>query len=893
MRQFRAAVVGAAASILCTLLLLSTAYARADEPAPQPFDIGAQSLAAALTEFARQTRQEILFAPDVVAQKFSSGVHGTMTPLAALRILLKESGLSFTSTPKGAILVGTAGSAAPLSSNSGNAAEQSAGDPTMQETQSFRDRFRLAQADQGQDGNSGVAPQDAQAPQKGSAKLEEVIVSAEKRSERLQEVPLPVTVINADVLVTNNQLRLQDYYTQVPGLSVTPGDYTNGAATINIRGITTGGTGYGPNPTVAIVVDDVPFGGSTALGGGGVPPDFDPSDLSRVEVLRGPQGTLYGASSLGGLLKFVTIDPSTAGVTGHVQADLSGVKNGAEAGYSVRGSINVPVSTTVAIRASAFARRDPGYIDNVQTGEAGVNRRDVDGGRLSALWRPSSAFSLKLSAMVQDMRTAGSDVVFAPGLGTADLQSANFALPTGELQQSTLPNSGVYRAKNQAYSLNLTGKLGTFDLTALTGYNTTTLYTNYDLSPLYASLTVPEFGVAGTVWNLNNKTSKLSQEIRLATPIGPHIDWLFGIFYTGEDVNHNEYYAALNSTTQATVAIPEQLMFTTAYREYAAFTDLTFHFTDQFDVQLGGRRSQIRQSYQSYDAGPWIPLFDNLPTPLINPEVGTKAESFTYLITPQFKISRDLMVYARLASGYRPGGPNFEPITGLPPSFAPDKTYNYEIGSKGDLLDHALSFDVSLYYIDWKNIQLYLVSPVNGSGFYTNGSGAKSEGIELSMQAKPTTGLSVSGWIALNNAELTAAFPIEAAASAYGAAGDRLPFTSHFSGNLALDQQFPLTARMTGFVGATESYVGNRLDVFTPRTTTILAQASSQRQKLPGFAQTDARAGVKFDTWTVNLFINNIMDRRGLLAGGLGNIEPFAFHIIQPRTLGLSVATTF
>ena len=178
--------------------------------------------------------------------------------------------------------------------------------------------------------------------------IEEIIVTAQKRSERIQDVPVPVTSIDANQLVENNQVRFEDYYTSVPGLSFAPNNQNNYLA---IRGIATGGFS---NPTVGIVIDDVPFGGSTALGGGQVMPDIDPGDLARVEVLRGPQGTLYGASSMGGLIKFVTVDPSTDALSGRVQAGVSEVHNAGQAGYNVRGSLNVPINNTLAMSVSGF-----------------------------------------------------------------------------------------------------------------------------------------------------------------------------------------------------------------------------------------------------------------------------------------------------------------------------------------------------------------------------------------------------------------------------------------------------------------------------------------------------------------------------------------------------------
>src|SRR4029077_16305041 len=206
------------------------------------------------------------------------------------------------------------------------------------------------------------------------ATLEEVIVTAQKRLERLQDVPVPASVISTDALTNSDQTLLRDYYSSVPGLSMTT--TAQSSQILSIRGIVTNPG----NPTVGITVDDMPFGSSTVGGGGLVVPDFDPGDLSRVEVLRGPQGTLYGASSLGGLLKFVTVDPSTVGVSGNLQAGLSSVHNGDGIGYTYRGAINIPVSENLAVRASGFARLDPGYVDNAVLRVKGINTARADGG---------------------------------------------------------------------------------------------------------------------------------------------------------------------------------------------------------------------------------------------------------------------------------------------------------------------------------------------------------------------------------------------------------------------------------------------------------------------------------------------------------------------------------
>jgi outer membrane receptor protein involved in Fe transport len=239
------------------------------------------------------------------------------------------------------------------------------------------------------------------------------------------------------------------------------------------------------------------------------------------------------------------------------------------------------------------------------------------------------------------------------------------------------------------------------------------------------------------------------------------------------------------------------------------------------------------------------------------------------------------MAYARLASGYRPGGPNPAlPGAVVPPKYAPDKTQNYELGLKGDILDHTLSFDASLYYINWKDVQLTLFQ--NSFTYYANGGRAKSQGIELSVDSKPLQGLTIGAWVAWNDAQLTQDLP--ATSTAYGISGERLPLSSPVSGSLSVDEEFPITHGVTGFVGASASYVGARWYNF---------QATPDRQGYPAYAKTDLRAGARYDTWTVNLFVNNLTDQRGVIGGGLGTINPLNFDYIQPRTIGASVVKEF
>jgi len=691
------------------------------------------------------------------------------------------------------------------------------------------------------------------------------VVTAEKRAERLHDVPVPVTTVNTTSLAESDQTRLNDYYTQIPGLTVSSDGYQSSLSTIAIRGITTGGFGY---PTVGSTLDDVPIGSATTYGGGVFAPDLDPSDLAHIEVLRGPQGTLYGANSMGGLLKYVTVDPSTAGFTGRLQLGGSGAHNGAQAGYNVRGAANIPLSDTIALRVSAFTRQEPGYIDNVLTSQSGLNESRTSGGRLAALWQPNADFSLKLSGIYQDARQYGfSFVDLEPGLA--------------DLQQRYARNTGQSTYQYQFYTATATANLNGISLVALTGFSLKNNFQTYDDSLYGGFYGAGNFNVTGAVATAKYRYSKFSQEIRLAAPIGAHFEWVLGAFYTYEDTKGLQVVYAADPSIGTYLGQLASFNFPTTFTEAAGFIDLTYHFTDQFDVQLGGRESGNRQAYQETDAGYYLGSADAVH---VNPTFHSDDNSFTYLVTPRWKLSPDLMMYARLASGYRPGGPNTTLTAGIPPQFSPDKTRNYELGLKSDVLDHTLSFDLSLYYINWKNIQISLVGP-GGAGYFANGSEAKSAGVELSMEARPMTGTHLAAWLAYDDAVLTQNLPTSSAV--FGLSGDRLPNSSRFSGNVSLSQDFSLTDALAAHVGGSVSYVGAREGVFAS------IYGAGQRQIYPSYPKLDLLAGLKYDSWDINFFANNVTDKRGELAGGLGTgFDPHGFILIQPRTVGLSVVKT-
>ncbi len=811
-------------------------------------------LVSALEILEKQAAIEIVFQPSQLKTFHSGGVKGSYQPHDAIRVVLKDTPFEPRTDVTGAIVI------VPVSGNSTSEASP-----------------LLAQAGSEQNQNPSVKRNSATP---AAAQLEEVVVTARKHEERLLDVPVPVTVINPGRLLQDNQTSFSDYSNQVPGLSGIANSGSSQIQAVSIRGIT---TGVNVNPTVGWTLDDVPIGSTTSGGGSFVIPEIYPADLERIEVLRGPQGTLYGASSMGGLIKFVTVSPSTDRVSGTVQAGLSDVHNGAQPGYNVYAAINIPAGSTFAMRASGFSRQDPGYIENVQTGQEGVNESWVQGGRLAALWQISPTVALKLNAILQETKFAAPSEIDVPTVGYPQLDGL------AGLQQYRLPGTGETINKNQLYDALLDGAIGSVHFSSITSYSrlASSLYGD---ATAYFSFFEPLFG-GNVAFSDSDEVSndKFTQELRFSGPLGRSFEWLLGGFYTHEYSKFAAFYNVNDAQTGALVPPLGSIYFgppaSTTTTELAGFTDLTWKITTNLSLQVGGRLSHLVQYTPAGDIACGLLVGGGCTPPSYAAK--TTADPFTYMVTPSYRVSSNLMVYARAASGYRAGGGTDSPPPGstcityqYPCSFVPDKTHNYELGTKGQFFDQKLTVDTSLYYIDWLGLQLAQHSSI-GLTYIGNGNSAKSEGIELTIETRPFATLTISGNVAWDKAVLTK--PLANAPNTfYGLPGYRLPYSPQFSGSLSVRQEFPL-GKLHGFVEAREIYVGNRIGEF---------QSSPVRQYYPCYAETGLSIGVHDEAWTANVYANNLTDRQGLLYGGLG-YYPGAFGVNRPRTIGLTVTKDF
>lgn len=729
-----------------------------------------------------------------------------------------------------------------------------------------------------------------QAQTQTAATLQEVVVTAQKRQEKLINVPMGVTAITSDSIQSMHLVDFADLETQVPGLSV---ELTApGLDRLTIRGENVGGVGS----TVTTYIDDVPFGSSNSLANGAIAAgDFDTWDLQRVEVLRGPQGTLYGAGSEGGLLKYVTNPPDPTHFASAFELGDEDIAHGGD-GTSYKAMVNLPVTSSAALRLDGFYTKLPGYIDDPQLGESDVNRGYREGGRASFLLGVTDNFSIRLTAFGQTLHTDGSpdvDVVGAAG--------NQLAPPADQLQ----PDDGNYDQhrfinepstfKYDVYSGALDWNLGWGTLTSVTSYGTTTENqfideTSTAAAPglsfgMLADSVLPAGTNAGVAETSDLNVKKFTQEVRLASAAGEALEWQVGAFYTRESSTIAQTLPSFIIPTLAGTGLPslENADLDALYREWSLFGQVTYHFTPKFDLSLGGRWSENKQSDNQLLGG-------LLVSPAQTTGGNSTGTDWLYSVAPRYHLSQNTMAYIRVASGYRPGGPNaLPPISpaGVARSYQSDSTVNYEIGIKSLQLDNRLSVDVDAFLINWKKIQLF--EYIDNVGINANGGTATSKGLEWSFGLTPVDGLNLTLAGAYVDAYLTAD-----ALAAGGLNGNQLSYAPKWSNSLDAAYTWKAFADYNAFAGATWSYIGSRASDFsaTPEIANdAIIFEPNPRAELGGYNTVNLRAGLENGRWTFELYCKNLADTRGIAYYTSIGAPNFGGDITleQPRTIGVTI----
>jgi iron complex outermembrane recepter protein len=812
--------------LLGVVLMLASTLAVAQSPSRSfRFDIPSQPLGQALREYGQTAGQALIFTQNLVEGIVSPPLRGEFTAEAALDLLLKNTGLATERSPSGAIMIRH------------NVAAQRSADVT-----------HTATADK----------------PSSDTELYEVLVTAQKRTERFVDVPMSLSVVSGDRLSRSQSTTLQDVVNLVPGLQLVAISPTGNQLTI--RGISIGVGSV--NASVATYVDETPyttegpFAASALLS-----PNLDPYDMARVEVLRGPQGTLYGANALSGLLKYVTNAPDTSGFSASVLSGGSVVAHGG-AGYDFHGMVNIPLSETAAVRLVASDSRFPGFIDAPNRGQHDTNAVRRSTFRGSLLWQPSDDTTIRLNVAYQKLKSDDSGtedvepVTLRPILG--DLQE------TGAIAQPTSVTNGVYNA-----TISWTPTFGT--LLSSTSFATANIFQLVDQSAIDAPVILDMFHVNyGAVLPYQMPEHSFTQELRWSAPQSQRLQWLVGGYLDDEFADEHE---PLYLFDRATGAILNNLLpplgsyhITSKYMEYAAFANAGYRLTPALEIELGGRYSKNTQQYHQISEGVITGATD-----FVTP---SSQDAFTYSTDLKYKLGEDSTTYARVATGFVPGGPNDGlPGSSLPPSFRSSSTTNYELGVKGNVAQGLIAYDLDAFWVNWRDIQLEAV--VGTLYGIINGGKAQSRGLEGAIAYHPSSRLMIGFNAAYTDARLTTAAP------GGGQPGDRLPQSPRFSSNVVTEGEWPLRNDASVFGGLDWHYQTNRLSEFPIEVA---------RATLPAYSLINLRLGLRLRNYEAVLYVKNAGDARVISSAYAETLIPVTAEsafVLPPRTVGLSLGAKY
>ena len=714
------------------------------------------------------------------------------------------------------------------------------------------------------------APQPAFAQDAGAE--EEIIVTATKRSADIQDVAGAITAVGAQQLDDMGVDDFRELATAVPSLTFVP--TSNSTTKIVLRGISTGNNYDATSSATGLYLDDVPMG--SAYGPGGT--EINLIDLARVEVLRGPQGTLYGAGSLGGTVRFVTRQPELDHFGGMIEGDAS-VTEGAT-GSGVSAVLNVPlIENQMAARFVAYHREQDGYISSPTLGDDEINRSHLNGGRAALLWEPNANWSFNLSGLYQDTFVNGGNFV------DTDLAGNPLA---GDLTQSIAIIQTPVEIRSAIGSFVVNGDLGWADLTWASSYGNFDRLQVVDTTPtatgrgaLLAAIGLLGLTDADTIpETFYSEDTSYQTELRLASPEGGDFDWLVGLFYQDYELAGNRTINVNDGPTYLTTALNGDLAQTRVTT--ALFGDVTWRFAPRWSVAVGGRFAMIEaENFQeltgfAVGGGP------------ITSETTGDDEYFTPRVELSFKPSEDVLLYALYSEGYRAGGPNLQypAFAGTPPAtYAPDTVANYEIGAKTEWMQGRLVLNAAAFLEEFDDLQVVgRIGPLS-LPYFANVSAAETSGLEIELGARPTDNLALNFALTYTDAQFT-----EASAAINVVDGDRIPQIPEWTLSGSADYTLPVTAGLDAFFHLDGRYVGA-----SPADTTAIAKANNL--ELDAYSVFNGRVGIETENgFRASLFVQNLTDERGelntMIADGLTPAR-LRTTILTPRTIGIQLAQEF
>ncbi len=777
------------------------------------------------------------------------------------------------------------------------------------------------------------APEQQAGTEEKKAILDKVTVTAQKRTENLQEVPISIQVLGTQKLTEMNVSDFDDYAKLLPSLAYTQGE--GGSATPYFRGVVSGGDGNhsASSPSVGVYLDEQPV---TTIGGA---LDVHIYDIERIEALAGPQGTLYGASSQSGTLKIITNKPDAKAFAAGYALEVNAVTEGGN-GHVGEGYINMPISENAAFRLVAWDQKDAGWIDNVY-GErtfptSGItmdnadfvkkdyNDSHVTGARLALKVDLNDNWSITPSIMTQKKSVNGS--------------FANDPV-VGEREITRYYPESLEDQFTQA-ALTVTGKVGNFELTyafskldrdidSESDYNDYGFW--YDVVAGYGAYAInddDEYVNPSQYIIAKDRYKKTSHELRIASPQDKRFRFIGGFFMQDQTHDIEQRYKLDDLTSDYEVPGWDDTIWLTKQlrtdKEKAVFGEMSFDFTDKLTGTAGMRyfesdnglrgffgfgagfssntgEAKCKTEYGSFSTAPCVNLNDSIS------DSGSLGR-----LNLTYKASEDALFYATWSEGYRPGGVNRRNVTRtgrIIPPYEADVLTNMEVGWKSSWMDNRLTFNGAIFRQNWDDFQFSFLGE-NGLTEIRNAAQAQIDGLEMDINWAASYNLSVNAGIGFYDGKLTKNYcALEADGSVvFNCSGDdllarsgtRLPVTAEFKGNL--------TARYTFDWKDYEPFIQGAMVHEGKRTNDLRIIEGEILGDLPSYTVFDLSAGIKHNNWTLNLYIKNLFDERAeynkftacpeTVCGASGLVAEYPNGQVytianQPRTIGLRFSQEF
>lgn len=824
-RDTRFATLGA----LVLLAMMLCGAARSDEPV-YDIDIPAMNAAQALNRFAEQTGAITLFSYDLANVRQANAVRGRYTLLEGLELLLRGTGLSGGLSDKRVVSI----------SQSGNAQRPREEPPVLNEKASLRKRFTAffttmlaASAASGQEANVGTQA------------LEEIIVTATKREEPVRKISGSVTAFDQAGLDAVGAESFADYLTRTPG--VVFNQTVPGNSAVIVRGVATTTGIAQAQGTTGYFINDVPL--TDPFYSGGIP-DIDTFDVDSITILRGPQGSLFGSSSLGGAINYQAAKPDLTRFDSRVRATVESARGG-NMSYSGKIMLNAPIATDVfAVRGVFDYRQDGGYIDNVGMGRSDVNETEVRGGRILATLAPAEGTTINYLFLQQ----------------TQDTDDAGYAEPAvGSFAKSTmLAEEFSYRTR--IHNLRLDQEFSFATLTATAARHEKKFSGTQD----YLKFLPPSFAPFAPVTFLEPGVIEGDTfEVRLASPSGQRFEYLIGVFHDSTDEEIVNQLVAPNAAAAFGDALLLDATVNVEGKERALFGEATWHFTDQLKATLGGRYFETRLTTVTDQSGP-----------LVGAASTTRGESSENGFSPKVSLtwtpSDDFLVYGLVSKGFRFGGPNIAIDPAIRPEFESDSLINYELGARTNLLDRRLQLDGTAFYIDWSDMQVTQASP-SGFTYTANAGKARNFGFEGTATFQPSRSLTLQGNVTWLDSELRTDF---LSGGAIVPAGATLPGASEWQISDAAIYTF-VDSGLRPSIAFSHRYIST-----APGALVVTPQEQG------GYNLFDLRLSATLAGFGVAAFVENVGDERGVARAITVN-GVVREYVVRPRTYGLTLDYRF